>query len=244
MRSSGMPWQPPHHERGKAVLLVAALHLAIGAALIAGLAGEPLRQAASSLATFDVMPPPPPPPQRPEPRQEDAAKDEAGETDLAAKPAPVVLPPPAVRLPVAAPLPTADDSAPDTGAAPSAGAGAVDGSGRGAGGTGSGTGGGGSGGSGAGGLGSNARLLSGNLTRRDYRQIRSFGAPRGQATLAIEVDASGRLNRCMPLSSSGNPALDATLCTLLSRTRWEPARDLQGRAVSVALRYVATWDRD
>lgn len=244
MRSAAMPWQPRHQDRGKAILLVAGLHLAIGTALIFGLAGEPVRQAASSLATFDVAPPPPPVPEQPKPLRDDAARDAAGQPDLAAKPAPVILPPPAVRLPITPPLPTADDSAPQTGTAPSAGAAAVDGNGRGAGGSGTGAGGGGMGGSRGGGLGSDARLMSGNLTRRDYRQIRSFGAPRGQATLAIEVDASGRLSRCMPLSSSGNPALDATLCGLLSRTRWEPARDQQGRAVPVSLRYVATWDRD
>lgn len=242
-----MPWQPPRTDRTKSLALVLLLHAGLGAGLIWGLAGEPLRQASEALTTFDVLPPPPPPPPEPVREEESAAEREAGEPDLLAKPAPVVVPPPPVRLPVPPPLPTADDSAPVTGTAPSAGAGQVDGSGRGANGTGDGTGGGGSGGSGAGaggGLGSEARLLSGNLTRRDYRLIRGFGAPRGQAVLAIEVNAQGRLTRCLPFASSGNPALDGELCRLLSRTRWSPARDRDGRAVPVALRYVARWDRD
>lgn len=240
-----MPWQPQRTDRKKAVALVALLHLALGTALIVGLRGEALRRAADSIATFDVASPPPPPLPPPQEQQADAAKDEAGDPDLAAKPAPVVLPPPPVRLPTPSPLPTADDSAPVTGAAPSAGAGLVAGEGRGAGGTGNGTGGGGTGGTGAGGvIASPARLLSGNLTRRDYRRIRSFGAQRGQATLAIEVSAAGALTRCLPLSSSGVTALDAELCRLLARTRWAPARNETGQPVPVALRYVATWDRD
>ena len=71
-----------------------------------------------------------------------------------------------------------------------------------------------------------------------------FGAPRGQAVLAIEVGADGRLTRCLPFASSGNAELDQELCRLLGRTRWEPARDRAGRPIPVALRYVATWNRD
>lgn len=212
--------------------------------MLTGLAGEPLRQAQGALATFDIPVPPPPKPDSPPPARADAAREEAGAVDLAAKPAPVVLPPPTLRLPVSSPRPTADDTAPVTGSAPSAGASATDGTGAGAGGAGDGAGGGGDGRSGVGSLSSEARLLSGNLSRSDYRRIRAFGAPRGQAVLAIEVDADGRLTRCLPFASSGNPALDDELCRLLARTRWQAARDRSGREVPVALRYVATWDRN
>lgn len=243
-----MPWRPPRNDRAKSIALVAGLHLLLGAALLTGLAADPLRKASESLATFDVLPPPPPPEPEAPPRPDaPAAEKEAGAPDLDARPAPVVLPPPPVPLPTTNPLPTADDSAPDTAAAPSAGAAAQPGPGRGAGGSGDGLGGGGSGGSGSGsgsGLGAEARLLSGNLTRGDYRRIRAFGSPRGQAVLGIEVGASGRLTRCQAVSSSGNPALDAELCRLLERTRWAPARDRAGRPVPVTLRYVATWDRN
>ena len=87
-------------------------------------------------------------------------------------------------------------------------------------------------------------MLWGNLSRGDYRRIRGFGAPRGSAVLAIDVNAEGRLTRCLSFASSGNPALDAELCRMLARTRWEPARDLDGNPVPVALRYVATWARN
>lgn len=240
-----MPWQPQERDRKKALALVVLLHAGLGAALFFGLAGEPIRRAADALQTFDVSLPLPPPPPEPVAEEESAPERDAGAVDLEQRPAPVVQPAPAVRLPVTPPLPTADESAPLTGAAPSAGAGTEVGPGRGAGGDGDGTGGGGNGGSGSSdGLRSEARLLSGNLSRGDYRRIRGYGAPRGQAVLAIEVGADGRLTRCLPFASSGNPALDGELCRLLSRTTWEPARDRAGRAVPVALRYVATWDRN
>ncbi|UUR07035.1 energy transducer TonB [Sphingomonas glaciei] len=240
-----MPWQPQQSDRKKAIGLVVLLHLGLGAALLHGLAGEPLRRAQAALTTFDVPPPPPPAPEPPPPQEKAPAeaRDE-GATDLAARPAPVVQPPPEVRLPTPPTLRTADETAAVTGTAPSAGAGRVAGPGAGSGSGGDGTGGGGSGGAGAGGIGSEARLLSGNLSRGDYRRIRGFGAPRGSAVLAIEVSAGGELTRCLPFTSSGNPALDTELCRLLGRTRWEPARDRAGTPIPVALRYVATWNRD
>jgi TonB family protein len=86
--------------------------------------------------------------------------------------------------------------------------------------------------------------VSGNLERRDYRLIRSFGSPRGGAVLALTVDPTGRVATCGAAQSSGAAELDAQLCALLGRTRWIPARDAAGRPVTAALRYVATWDRN
>ena len=241
-----MPWQPQRRDRTKSLALVALLHLALGAALLHGLAGEPLRRSVEALTTFDV--PLPEPPQPPEPQREEqqaAEVREEGETDLQARPAPMIQPPPLILLPKPPTLQTADEAGPVTGTSPSAGAGLQAGNGAGSGGTGAGIGDGGTGGTGAGsGLGSEARLIAGNLSRGDYRRIRGFGAPRGSAVLAIEVGADGRLTRCLPFTSSGNPALDGELCRLLARTRWEPARDRGGSPVPVALRYVATWNRD
>lgn len=243
-----MPWHPQGQgrDRTKALVMVVALHLALGAALVFGLAGEPLRRSVEALTTFDVpLALPPPPPEPVVVQQQPAARKEAGPPDREARPAPVVQPKPEVRLPLPPTLPTADETAPVSGTAPSAGASREAGPGRGAGGSGNGLGGGGGGGAGAGGgLGSEARLLSGNLSRGDYRRIRGFGAPRGSAVLAIEVGADGRLTRCLPFTSSGHPALDGELCRLLGRTRWQPALDRAGTPVPVALRYVATWERD
>lgn len=242
-----MPWQPQQQDRKKTLTLVLVLHAGLGLALWHGLAGEPLRRASESLTTYNVaLPEPPLTPPDPS-RDRAAAKErEAGATDLEAQAAAIVRPAPQVRLPVPPNLRTADEASPVAGLASSAGAGREAGQGRGAGSGGDGTGGSGSGGSGtgAGGPDSQAHLISGNLSRGDYRRIRSFGAPRGQAVLAIEVGPEGRLTRCLPLSSSGNPELDFELCRLLARTQWEPARNRDGEPVAVALRYVANWDRD
>lgn len=240
-----MPWQPQRRDRTRTLALVLLLHAALGAALLRGLAGEPLRRASEALVTFNVPPPEPPASPPPPAEAQAAAPRDPGAMDLQAKPAPLVRPEPAVRLPVPPPLPSATETAPSTGADPNAGAGEQSGGGRGAGTGGDGAGGGGTGGTGAGsGGGSAARLLSGNLSRGDYRRIRGFGAPRGQAVLAIEVGTDGRLTRCLPFVTSGNPSLDTELCRLLARTRWEPARNRAGDPVPVALRYVATWSRD
>jgi outer membrane biosynthesis protein TonB len=215
------------------------LHLALGAALLHGLAGEPLRRTGEALATFDVrLPQLAPPP----PREASAERRQAGATDLSAQSS-TVVPVPKVKLPVTPRLATSTTSATDRGDDAGAGAGLVPGAGTGAGTGGDGSGGGGTGGGGLGEPASEARLVSGNLSRGDYRRIRDFGAPRGEAVLGIEVGTNGRLTRCFPVASSGDPGLDFELCRLLSRTRWEPARNRFGDPVAVALRYVATWDR-
>ena len=242
-----MPYVRSKADRGKAAALVVAFHAALGLALVTGLAGETVRRASDSLPTFDVLSEPPE--EKPPVATDSAAapEDEAAAPNLRAAPAPIVASPPCVPLPSPSPLPVSEQNAPAQGSDPQPGAAAEAGPGTGAGGSGEGFGGGGTGGTGSGsgaGLGSEARLLSGNLTRRDYRRIRSFGSPRGQAVLGITVGRDGRLTGCMPIASSGNPDLDRELCTLLGRTRWAPALDRAGEPVSVALRYVATWDRD
>ena len=242
-----MPWQPPRTSKGPTLALATALHLLLGLALIRGLAGQPLDPADESPVALDIALPPllEPEPEPPLPDERaSAARHAEGAPDLRAKAAPVVLPPPPQPLPTHNPLPTSDEPATEPGTAPSAGASALAGPGSGAGEEGGGAGAGGTGEGTGSGTGQAARLLSGNLTRRDYGRIRSFGSPRGSAVLAIEVGTDGRLTRCLAQTSSGDPALDAELCRLLQRTRWEPARDTAGQPAPVTLRYVASWDRD
>ena len=238
-----MPYVIDRRDRAKAAALVAALHVGLGAALIAGLAGDQVRQVADSLATFNVreVPPPevPPPPEL----SDDGAPDEAGAPDLRAKPAPVVAPRPARRLPVPSPVRTSDERGPVEGADASAGAAAVPGSGRGAGGSGSGFGGGGGGGSGAGGgLGQAPRLLGGNRASLPSSFLRAIGMPRGQASLLLTITPAGRVSVCRVTAGSGNAALDAELCRImLAQSQWEPARDRAGRPITGQIGYTSTW---
>ncbi len=240
-----MPYAGSRADRGKALALVLALHAGLGLALIAGLSVTTVREVSDAMASFDVqLPVTPPPPDPPPSRSAPAAERDAGAAGLRAKPAPVIVAPPAVPLVLPSPLPVAEKAGVEEGRDPRPGA-AAGGTGPGAGGDGDGVGGAGGGGAGAGsGIGSEAQLLSGNLTRRDYRRIRRFGSPRGQAVLGITVSEQGQLIDCLTITGSGNPDLDRELCAMLRRTRWSPALDRDGLPVSVSLRYVATWDRD
>jgi protein TonB len=107
-------------------------------------------------------------------------------------------------------------------------------------------------GSGAGGSGSGsgsgdyskftpARLVR-NLSRGDYRQLAAGRMPSGQAMVSLRVDASGVPGNCRVTRSSGDTVVDADLCPLIvSRLRFRPALDDQGRPIPYQLQYVATW---
>lgn len=225
-------------DRAKAILAVAAVHLGMAALLLLG--GEPVNAPLRDEAPTELIdiPLPPPPPPSPPPQPAAQPDRQAGAAGRKAEPAPIVLPPPKITLPTPNSLPTA----PIAGTANAAIAGAANaGTGPGAGGAGDGRGGGGAGG----GIGEDARLLSGGLSQRDYRQLRRFDAPGGRAMLAILIGPDGRVVECSAHRSSGDPALDAALCNILQpRMRWAPARDRSGRALTVGLYYVATWGRD
>ncbi len=228
---------PTRVDRAKAIAAVAAIHIALAALILSGSRVVPTTSGQAPIQLIDVtLPPPPPPPPPPEP----AAKPDRDEgvAGKKADPSPIVLPPPRIALPVTNPLPVAPVAG--SGSATSAGS-ATAGTGPGAGGAGSGSGGGGGAG---GGIGQDARLLSGGLNRRDYRRLRDFAAPSGRAVLAILIGADGRVAQCSIRQSSGDPALDATLCAILQpRMLWAPARDHSGRPLTVGIYYTATWSR-
>nr|WP_294170211.1 hypothetical protein [uncultured Sphingomonas sp.] len=249
-----MPYQRHKADRKKAMVMVAALHAALGAALVLGLAGAPVQQVADPLRNSKLIEPlnlePPPPPPPPPPRESaPAPRDEAAPPNLRARPAPIVAPAPLRPLPVRSPVRTSERRAPVEGADRSAGAAAVAGPGTGAGGSGDGFGGGGLGGEGGGGgtgtgTGSAPRLLGGNSARVSQRLLQQFADNRGEALLALTIGAHGRVTACAPIRGSGNADLDVELCRLmLSRSRWVPALDGSGRPISAQLQYTATWNR-
>lgn len=229
-------------DRSKAIFGAAVVHLGMAALLLLG--GDPSPPPATGQAPTQLIditvPPPPPPPPPPKPAQQSDRK--AGAPGRKAEPAPIVLPPPRIALPALNPLPAAPvvgSSRAPTASAASAGNGSgADGAGEGRG-----TGGGGAGE--GGGIGEDAQLISGGLTRRDYRYLRSFDAPGGRAILAILVGPDGRVAQCSARQSSGEPALDSALCNMLqARMHWFPARDRGGRALTVGIYYTAVWSRD
>ncbi len=222
-------------DRARSVAATAAIHLALGAALLTGLALEVDRKADDGLKTFDVAPTPPPPavPERPS----SAPSEQPAPAGKKADPSPFVAPP--ARLP----NPQLVTAAPVAGSGTAATAGAaISGSGAGAGGTGEGREGGGRGGDGAGRV--SARLIAGALDRRDYRQIEAMGSSRGNAELLLLINPAGRVERCRALQSSGNAAIDDMLCRrLMDGARFQPAREADGTPLYQDIRYFPRWER-
>jgi protein TonB len=220
-------------DRGRifSAIAVIAVHLAIGLALLHGLGVELPHAVATSLASFDVLPPPPPlqriaPQRRASPRKEGAASPpnlRAKATEVVAPPLilPPILPPPVVAAPVAG-----------IGADPSAGAAPIRGPGTGSGGIGNGTGSGGAGNGDGGGGGSPLRLKSGRIKDSDYPREALRAGASGTVGLLFTVGVTGRVTQCTVTRSSGNADLDSTTCRLIQeRFRYKPTTDASGRAI-------------
>ena len=221
-------------DRAKALGAMTLVYAAIGALLLIRQDPPQIRDAPPPTVLIDIEPQRPPPPVEPRAAR---TRDDEGAAGKKANPTPVVAPP--ARLPAPTPLPAAPVAG--TGSAPTAGA-AQTGDGVGAGGAGTGRGGGGTGD----GIGTLARLISGGLTRSDFRSIRDIGrgASSGQARLALTIGPDGRVARCSIANSSGDPDVDAALCAIVEpRMRWAAARDTAGNPISVGVYYVATWQR-
>lgn len=228
-------------DRAKAAAGALAVHVALGAAFLTGLATDIGRRQSESLKTFDVNDPPPPPVVEPPPEDSPAPKGDPGEAGKKAEPTPVVAPPPRIEVPAKSPVVVAP--VPGIGAAPSAGAAAA-GTGTGAGGSGTGRGGGGNGGDGVG-VGSGPRLLGGNRSKLPAHLLRQFATDHGFAHMRLTIASTGRVTDCRIFQSTGNPAVDQALCgVMINRSRWAPGRDLRGRPITLDVPYTATWTKD
>ena len=226
----------PKEDRAKALAGVALVHVVLGAIILTGLNVENVRHVVEQLKTFDITEEPPPPPQPPPPQpRADRAKDEEGAAGKKAEPSPVVVPKPKIEVPAKPPVVAAPVAG--TGSATQSGA-ANAGTGPGAGGTGSGRGGGGTGDF----TGFTPARLIRNLNHGDYRQLAAGRMPNGRATVAITVDPTGVPTNCRIMRSSGDPAVDAGLCPLITRRlRFRPAMDAQRRPITYSLNYTADW---
>jgi periplasmic protein TonB len=218
-------------QRWKAIVAVAVVHVLLALVIVSGLNVRMVGDAVEQLKIFDIAPPPPPPPPpTPPASREKAAKKPEGAPAKKAEPSPIVAPP--TPLPVRSPIPAAKIAG--TGNASTSGA-AASGNGSGAGGSGNGT--------GAGDYSrfTPARLVR-NLTRSDYRELAGDRMPAGRAMVSLRVEPSGAPSNCRISRSSGDSAVDGALCPLIvSRLRFRPALDDQGRPIPYQLQYVATW---
>jgi protein TonB len=224
-----------------AALLVAAIELALGYALLSG--WTPTRSLSVGEDLTLIRPTPVrPPPEFIAVKQPHTARKQgaASPPNLLAHPAEIVAPPPVLR-PISLPVITAPKAG--QGHETSAGASTVAGPGTGAGGAGAGSGSGGSGdGDGDGGGDTPPRLIKGRLKNSDYPAAAGEGGISGIVSVRYVVEADGRVSDCEITRSSGSPLLDETTCRLIrERFRFRPSLDAQGRPVAAAIVENHSW---
>ena len=190
-----------------AIIIVAIIHIAIGYALITGLAYNVVKKAIERVTTVDVSEPPPPPDEPPPPPPEDTA------------PPPPVAPPPPISISVAPPPiqtvttippprppaviipPPAPVAAPAPPPPPPKRANPVP-------------------------RGNPARWVSND----DYPSRAIREEAQGTVRFTLTVGPDGRVSNCAVTSSSGNETLDSTACRLLTqRARFDPKLDAEGK---------------
>lgn len=237
-------------DRIGSAVAVAALHAALGYALLAGFGVSVPATASQAIKLFDVSPPPTPPPppeEKPAPVRAKAAAREgaASPANSKARPSPVVAPPPKVRID---PPPTVTvAAAPGDGAQSEAGASDRPGEGSGQGGSGAGSGSGraGSGSGGGGGVAVGARLIAGQIRDSDYPRSASRAGATGTVIVHLSVGPDGRVGGCRVARSSGSADLDEATCRLArQRFRYRPALDPQGRPVADTVGWKQSWWRE
>ena len=189
-----------------AIILVALIHVAVGYALITGLAFSAVKKAIERVTTVDINEPPPPPPDTPPPPEPD-------------RPPPPVAPPPPINISVAPPpiqvqpnipppapviriVPPAAPPAPPPprftpkGAVPKGNPGSW-------------------------------------ATTDDYPSRALREEKEGVTRFTVQVGPDGRVTNCSVTGSSGTPELDDAACRAISRrARFTPATNGEGQPVA------------
>jgi periplasmic protein TonB len=192
-----------------AIIIVAIIHIALGYALITGLAYDVVKEAVERVTTVDVSEPPPPPEDEPPPPPPDDAAPpppvappppisiavapppiQTQQTIPPPRPPAVIVPPPA---PVAAPAPPPAPPPPQR-------ANPVP-------------------------RGNPGRWVSND----DYPSRAIREEAQGTVRFTLTVGPDGRASDCQVTGSSGNSSLDETACRLLrQRARFDPKLDSAG----------------
>lgn len=190
-----------------AIIIVAIIHIALGYALITGLAYDAVKKVVERVTTVDVSEPPPPPDEPPPPPPDESAPPppvappppisisvapppiETVTTIPPPRPPAVIIPPPA---PVAAPAPPPPPPPRRPNPVPK---------------------------------GNPSRWVSND----DYPSRAIREEAQGTVRFTLTVGPDGRVANCAVTSSSGNETLDSTACRLLTqRARFDPKLDADG----------------
>ena len=193
--------------RTLAIILVAVLQLALGYAIVTGLAYNVIKKTVQDLKTFNVeeQPPPPeppppppkdmpdvpPPPVTPPPLVQTVAPPPPITTVTTPTPPPVFIPPVAPAPPPPPPPPRKVEPA-------------------------------------------RARANLGSyVSNDDYPPSALAAGQEGVTSFRLEIGPDGRVSNCTVTGSSGSSALDSATCRIMrSRARFTPARDSSGNSVS------------
>ena len=196
--------------RTAAIIIVALIHIALGYALVTGLAYNVIKKAAEDLKTFDVVDEPPPPPEEPPPPPE---QTEVPPPPQVVAPPPIVrtntVAPPIISTPVAPPpviTPVARPAPPAPPAPPKP-------------------------------VISQAARARANLTSLfstdDYPQSAIRNEEQGTTAVRLTIGTGGRVEGCDITSSSGSSALDQATCNIIRRrARYTPAKDQAGNPIT------------
>jgi len=188
-----------------AIVIVAIIHIALGYALITGLAYDAVKKVVERVTTVDVSEPPPPPDEPPPPPPEQAAPPPPvappPPISISVAPPPIqtvqTIPPkapPAVIIPPPAPVAAPPPPPPPKRANPVP-------------------------------KGNPGRWVSND----DYPSRAIREEAQGTVRFMLTVGPDGRASDCSVTGSSGNSDLDATACRLLKqRARFDPKLDSEG----------------
>ena len=198
-----------------AIIIVALIHIALGYALVTGLAYQAAAKLVERVTTVDVEEPPPPEPEDepppPEPQQETAPPPPVAPPppiNVATTPPPIqtqtTIPPaspPAIRIPPAAPV--GPPPAPPAPPPPSQARGVKP-------------------------KGNFGARIQENYPRRAERE-----GTEGTVGVRVTVGADGRVSACTVTSSSGSSDLDSGACDGMTRFgRFDPALNDAGNPIS------------
>ena len=201
--------------RTLAIILVAILQLALGYAIVTGLAYNVIKKAAQDLKTFDVEEQPPPPEPPPPPPK-----------DMPKVPPPPMTPPPLVRVNTAPPpiavveSPVIPPVAPPVIAPPKPPPPPAPRQ-------------------------SQARSLTGSLqglfSADDYPPSALDNNEQGTVTVNLTIGPSGRVTGCSPSGSASSTLKNATCRLVTARARFSPAQDASGNPTTSTYSQSIVW---
>jgi periplasmic protein TonB len=198
-----------------AIIFVAILQIALGYAIVTGLAYNVIKKAAQDLKTFDVEEKPPPPEEPPPPPK-----------DMPKVPPPPMLPPSIVPVNISPPTiqtvttPVIPPMAPPVMAPPKPAPPPPPRQ-------------------------SQARSLTGSLqgliSSEDYPPSALDNNEQGSVQVSLTVGPSGRVTGCSASGSASSTLKNATCRLLTSRARFSPAQDANGNPMSSTYSQTIRW---